>query len=214
MGFKVSAGSGGGDFTPVPEGTHVGRCIRFVDLGTQVDEWQGKRKTLRKIVLSWEIPSQRTEDDRPMTISKRYTASLGEKATLRADLEAWRGRAFSDAELAGFEMRNILGKPCMLSVTHKTNDGKTRAQVKAILAMPPGVTCAEAENELIFFSMEEGFDADLFEALPDWQKEVISASPEYKEARGSRAPVANGGYDDDDDIPFENPYKRARAFVV
>jgi hypothetical protein len=66
---------------------------------------------------------------KPFTVSKFYTASLGEKANLRADLKNWRGRDFTDEELAGFEAKNILGKPCMLSVVETESEGKTYSNI-------------------------------------------------------------------------------------
>ena len=46
------------------------------------------------------------EDDngRRFQLRKDYKNSLHEKAGLRKDLEAWRGRRFTDAELAGFDL--------------------------------------------------------------------------------------------------------------
>ena len=56
----------------------------------------------------------------PRTISPRYTASLNVKSVLRRDLSAWRGRDFTQAELEEFNLRNIVGAPCLLQVIHLT----------------------------------------------------------------------------------------------
>lgn len=70
--------------TMVPEGTHVGRCYAVVDLGTHHEEWKGKPKTRRKVILSFEFPSQmhvfkEEEGEQPMGRSKTFTNSLGRK---------------------------------------------------------------------------------------------------------------------------------------
>ena len=57
---------------------------------------------------------------KPRAISETYTNSLGEKANLRKMLENWRGRAFTQEEMDGFDLRNVLGKACMISVVHGT----------------------------------------------------------------------------------------------
>lgn len=199
----------GGDFAPPPAGTHVAVCYRLVDLGTQKIEFQGETKMQRKIMLSWELPDELMEDGRPFTVSKRYTLSSHEKATLRAHLEAWRGRAFTEAELdpanpAGFNIKNILGKGCLLSVVHNTKDGKTYANVGSLSKLLKNQTPPAPKNEILYFSLDE-FDPVAFDKLSDGIKKAISVSPEYLR-RG--APQSGGDqYDErnpppDDDIPF------------
>ena len=86
----IAKDSGEGSFTPVPPGMHLARCYRIVDLGTQKSEYQGQTKYLQKVMIQFEVHG---EDDKgkalvtnkgePMSISKNYTLSLAEKATLR-----------------------------------------------------------------------------------------------------------------------------------
>ena len=108
-------GSNKGDFKQVEPGSHLARCYRIIDLGTQQDEWQGETKHFRKVMIEWEVPAETIEIDgiqKPLTISRWYTASLGKKANLRRNLEGWRNKAFTDEELAGFDLKNVLTKPC------------------------------------------------------------------------------------------------------
>ena len=42
-------------FKNVPAGSHLGRCYRIVDLGSQKVEYMGETKVQRKIMLSWEL---------------------------------------------------------------------------------------------------------------------------------------------------------------
>lgn len=80
----IASDTGGGDFRPVPQGVHTGRCVRVIDLGTQPREFQGKPKPpARKVSLTWELHGEdedgtplKTDDGKPLTISKRYTLSL------------------------------------------------------------------------------------------------------------------------------------------
>ena len=50
--------SGGKEFEQAPAGTHVARCIKLIDLGTQFGEYQGKPTSARKVVVSWELPNE------------------------------------------------------------------------------------------------------------------------------------------------------------
>ena len=193
--------SGGGDFEQPPVGTFVGRCIKIIDIGTQKGEWQGKANFKRQVVIGWELPTElMAEGDyagKPFVVSKFYTASLGEKANLRKDLQNWRGREFTSEELAGFDSKNILGKPCMLSLT--ANDkGKTR--VTGVMAMPKGMEVPAQINQGVYFSLDE-FDTNVFEGLPKGFKAMITASPEYQHVNKTGKP--SGSMSDlDDDTPF------------
>lgn len=198
--------SGGGDFEQPPVGTHVARCIKIIDIGTQKGEYQGKVTIRRQVIIGWELPNElMTEGDyagKPFTVSRFYTASLGEKANLRKDLANWRGRDFTEQELAGFEAKNILGKPCMLSLT-QNDKGKTR--VTGVIALPKGAAVPDQINQSVYFSLErDEFSPEGFEALSDGIKKLITVSPEYQELRNQPQKAKGGGkFDDmDDDIPF------------
>lgn len=200
MGLIVKAS--GGDFTPAEAGTFTARCARIVDLGTQEGEYKGKKTSRRKVAVYWEIPDQRTESDDPMLVRKMYTASLGDKAPLRKDLETWRGRKFTDGELKGFDLKAVLNAPCLLTIVHANRDGNTYANVESVTAPPRGVVVPPLEGEEVFFSLDD-FDPVVMEKLSESVREQISASPEYAEAvsrvSGGRQ---DAGPEGDDDIPF------------
>lgn len=195
--------SGGGDFEQPPVGTHVARCIKIIDIGTQRGEYQGKATLRRQCIIGWELPNElMSEGDhagKPFTVSRFYTASLGEKANLRKDLENWRGRQFTDEELNGFESKNILGKPCMLSITE--ND-KHRVRVTGVMALPKGTPVPNQINPLTYFSLDE-FSQEAFDKLSEGIKKLIQVSPEYQQATSPAQQKKPGAFDDmEDDIPF------------
>lgn len=181
--------NGGGDFEQPPVGTHVALCVKMIDIGTQRGEYQGKATIKRQCIIGWELPNElMTEGERagmPFTASKFYTASLGEKANLRKDLRNWRGRDFTEAELQGFEARNILGKPCMLALTA---DEKGKVRVTAVMALVKGTKVPAQVNPTVYFSLDE-FDQAVFDSLSDGYKRLITASPEYAELKNPN----NGG---------------------
>ena len=198
--------SGGGDFEQPPVGTYPARCIKIIDLGTQKGEYQGKANFKRQVIIGWELPTElMAEGDyigKPFVVSKFYTASLNEKATLRKDLQNWRGREFSPAELGGFDSKNILGKACMLSLT--ANDkGKTR--VTGVMALPKGMAIPAQINESVYFSLDE-FDRQVFEAISKGIKAMIEVSPEYQHIlrKGNTPEDETDGFDGDPgpDVPF------------
>jgi hypothetical protein len=194
--------NGGKEFEQAPVGNHIGRCVGMIDLGTQQGEYLGKTTHARKIVLRFELPNELISEGewagKPFTVSKFYTASLGEKANLRKDLESWRGRPFTPEELRGFESKNLLDKPCMVNVT-RTEKGK--AKIAGITPMPKGLTAPGRVNDLLYFSLEpDEYRPDAYELLNDYWKGEIQKSPEWSDLQGK--PRRSAVEEMESDIPF------------
>ena len=185
----IARESGGGkDFDPIPEGVHIGRCYGVVDLGTHHNAKFDR--TSRRVLIQWEIPSERIELERdgqtldlPRAISKAFTLSVNEKAALRKLVEAWIGRKLTATELAGFDVKNLLGKACQIQIVHaQSQDGtRTYANIGAVMALPKGAAAPEPENPPVYWAFEEGTVPVLPENLPGWIKEQIQESQEWKE---------------------------------
>lgn len=208
MGIYVSDTGGGGDFTPVPEGTHFAVCDMVVDLGKQRTTYMGDTTVKHQVYLRWQIPAERTEwtdgegvkHEGPMVIGKTYTSSLSEKANLRKDLQAWRGRAFTEEELDKFDISKLIGAPATISVTHKPREsGGVYANVTSIGGLPKGLDRPEVEGEPLIYGDE---DAEAYERLPKWLKEKVDGriqdvAPEPSDERNPPAYA-----DLDDEVPF------------
>jgi hypothetical protein len=195
--MKVSD-SGGGDFQRPDPGTYLARCVRIIDVGTQEGFEGGPDK--RQVVLAFELPTELIPDGeyagQPFMVSKFYTASLHEKANLRHDLEAWRTKPFTTTELEGFDLVNVLGKPCMVTVTLTPNK---KTKVAGVTACPKGTTVAEQFNPSLNFSLEPGeFDPATYDGLSDWFKETIAKSPEYQALKNGAADMAPEDFRDVD----------------
>jgi hypothetical protein len=174
----------GGQFEQAPAGAYMARCYKLVDLGTQITRFQDETKAARKVVISFELSGERMtgkyhpdSKGRLFSVQKWYTLSLGSKANLRADLESWRGRKFTDEERAGFALKKLLGAPCMLNLVQ---DGEY-TNIAAISAVPKGTVVPKQENQSVYFSLEKDeFDAGVLKSLPEKTQEKIKASPEYQ----------------------------------
>lgn len=198
-----------GTFELTPAGTFTAICYRFIDRGTQATEFNGEKKLRHEIMLTWELCGELMEDGRPFSISKTYTFSTHEKATFRRDLEAWRGKAFTDEDFEGpnaFNTKKLLGAPATLSVTHVTRGDKTYANVASLGKVMKGVEVPTLVNPTVYVALSRGeYDPVAFGALSDKLREIISRSPEHQElARNDHRADDPGyaGHDPDDDIPF------------
>ncbi len=181
MSLTISDTTTTDEYTPPEAGTFTARCASLIDLGTQATEWEGKAKTAHKVLLSFEITDSenRRADSSPHLLSKRFTASLHAKAGLRKFLESWRGRPFTPEELAGFDLKNILGLHCLIGVVHENKGDKTYANISSVMKLPKGMPAGAAELNPVAFDL----------AAPDWQvfaglssrlQGQIADSPEYQ----------------------------------
>jgi hypothetical protein len=202
-------------FQIAPAGTHLARLYRIIDLGTQMREYEGKVTMSRKAKFFFELHGEDAEgkaltttDGKPLIQSREYTVSLNEKANLRRDLEAWRGKAFSEDELKGFDISNILGHFCMVNISHRQKGDMTYADLKGVSAVPSIYKkqgLPEGINTTMIFNLDK-FDETMFDSLSENIKETIKKSPEYRSiGEQSKAyQEASGGSvaDMDNDIPF------------
>ena len=168
----------------VPSGTHVARCYSMIHIGTVEWEWQGETKYSNKIRVTFELPHEMRDfsgEQKPMVISKEYTLSLHEKSNLRRDLEGWRGKSFNNKELAHFDITNLISKECNISVIHKTSkSGNEFAQIGSISGITKGTKCPKQFNDSFIFNYEDNFNEDWLELQPEWIKDQIKGTDEYK----------------------------------
>ena len=143
VGVVVSAGK---QFTPAPDGVHPGVCCDIVDLGMVQTQWEGKKRVSHKVYLVWQIEAVNDETGKRFTVRRRYTASLHEKADLRKDLQSWRGKPFTEPELAAFDLDKVLGVGALLNIVHTMKDGSTWANVEAIMPLPKGQKALAVED--------------------------------------------------------------------
>ncbi|MCA0270262.1 MAG: hypothetical protein LCH53_13745 [Bacteroidetes bacterium] len=132
--------TGGGDFTPAPEGTYGAVCVDVVDLGMQTITGQYGTRTEHRVRIVWEIDEQK-EDGKRFIVSERYKLSLHEKAGLRKMLDTWRGQPFTAQDLEeGFDLERLLNAPAMVTVVHREGkEGQVYDNVRAVTRLPKGM---------------------------------------------------------------------------
>jgi len=198
-----------GDFKPAPSGAHQAILIGLLDLGTQESTYEGKTTHRRKVRLVFELHSEEavTDDGKPMVVGREFTLSSHEKSTLRNFIEGWRGKDFSDEEAEQFDYQTMLGKPCLLNITHSTSPaGKVYANVVSAMRVPKGFAVAEQVNPSTYLylgtetSNYAEYDPEVFNGLAQWLKEKIWKSPEYQAAVQRKVAVTSE--DEDQEIPY------------
>lgn len=193
---------------PIPEGTYLAVCGLLVDLGDQFNK--AYEKITRKVMIGWEIPDVTIEvngEEKPRMITNRYTASLNEASTLRKALAAWRGRDFTDEELEGFDLHNIVGTSCYLNIIHRESNGNTYANISSIMALPRKAEKGKLSEPPIVFDLDTASEEDI-ENLPGWIADIVRSSETYKNRQKIAEDLASISepkfqvLEDEEDLPF------------
>lgn len=182
MSLTVNENGGGAGIPILAEGSYAAVCYMLVDIGLQKNERYGNSS--RKVIIGWEIADEFVEVDgekKPRVFSARYTASLNEKAILRRDLAAWRGRDFTDDELKAFDLRSIVGAPCLVQVIHKDGgNGKTYANLASIMRLPKGMPAPQLTLDKVIYDIDESPIDDVAK-LPEWIANAVKSSESYQQ---------------------------------
>jgi hypothetical protein len=205
----MATDSGNGtSFPPVPTGNHRGVCVLLADLGNQrVQSQMYGEKVKHQVYVAWELPDETlewtdkdgNEKSGPRWIGKTYTVSLHENANLRADLESWRGRPFTEEERKGFDITKLIGVPALINVTHEVKGPKTYANVTAVTPLPKGMDKPTPTGATTVYDAD---NVSSFDDLPEWlqkkiQDQVVQNEDDPPEQRGAAFDT-----DLDDDVPF------------
>ena len=195
-----------------PSGNQIARCYGVIHVGSEQGEYQGSPITKNVVYVTWELPGSIIEFEKdgekqsfPMSISKEYTLSFGDKANLKKDVESWRGEELTAEEKDSFDIAKLAGAPCILNILHKTSKkGRKYAIVTSVTPLMQGQQAPKQVNDNIIFGYNP-FEKEVFDRVPSWLQERIMKTPEYDLATGasSEPPVTDqGAADESSDLPF------------
>lgn len=190
--------------TPIPEGTYLAVCNMLIDLGVQYNETY--KNSSRKVLVGWELPEETIVvdgEEKPRMLSKQYTASLSDKANLRQDLISWRSRDFTPDELKAFDLKNIVGKSCLITVIHRESNGKTYANISTIAALPKGMPKGQLSEPATVFDLDTCKLEDI-DNLPKWIADIVRKSQTYEERMAEPAAIEEYVEEmkDEEGLPF------------
>lgn len=209
----IASDNGGQSIPKLEGGVYTAVSSAIIDLGQQISEKFGK--TQRKFMMLWNVIGEEVEvngQKLARTMSKEYSFSLNEKSTLRKDLQAWRGKVFTDEELRGFNLLNIINKPCQLQILLEEKNGKQYNNIASIMALPKGMTVNLLEDTY-HFDFEDVETWRNWNKIPTWIQDRIKKADnyvssgvekyvtEYEEAVKDME-QSNVELNSDDDLPF------------
>lgn len=202
------------DFDPTPAGNHVARVYQIVHIGTIPETYMGEEKEMNKVRISFELPNEthvfkEENGEQPYVISQEYTLSMGEKANLRKLVEGIIGQGFLEVDAQSFEVTELLGRACMLNVIHRKSktSGRVYAQIASASPLPKGMEAPAPVNTPVILDYDN-WNEEVFKALPDFLKDKIRSSREYKALKGEHneppveAYAEEGTALNEEDLPY------------
>ena len=166
---------------PLEPGVYMAVCVVVADLGDQYSEKY--KKSSRKVVFSFDIPSETIEIDgeqKPRQLSKRCTFSVSNKGTLNKMLNAWMNANMSEQELGELDLFSLIGRGCQIRVT-VSEDG-AHNNIEDVMALPKGMPAPQSDTAPITYDIDEdGFTGEKWDALPTWMREAIEKSDQYQQ---------------------------------
>jgi len=195
-----------GSFTPVdlpnPQQT-VARCYSLIHIGTIPNVYKGVRKGMvEKIFITFELPKLKAvfseeRGEEPFAVSLELTLSTNDNSNFSALISSWRGIPFTAEEKKnGFDPTKMLGKKALVNIGHKPKadfKGQTldritnqnsRLVLNAIAACPKEMDVPEMINKRQLWDWDEiaekGFDQEKFEEIPEFLRNKMIESEEYR----------------------------------
>lgn len=166
---------------PLEPGVYMAVCVVVADLGDQYGE--KFKKSSRKVVFSFDIPSETIEIDgeqKPRQLSKRCTFSVSKKGTLNKMLNAWMNANMSEQELGELDLFSLIGRGCQIRVT-VSEDG-AHNNIEDVMALPKGMPAPQSDTAPVTYDIDEdGFFGEKWDALPAWMREAIEKSDQYQQ---------------------------------
>jgi hypothetical protein len=163
------------DYELPPEGlTHPAVLVRLVDEGVI----QSKFGQSRQCLMTFELCAERTLEDQPVLAFKRVFNMSTRSKNMREIVRALSGLH----DVAQVDLKDLIGKPCTLSIEHVTNDdGNVYADVE-VKAVRGKAAPYKPVTESIFVSLHiDDFDEAEVAKLIDRQREKVMSSPTYKQ---------------------------------
>jgi hypothetical protein len=170
------------------EGTHVARLLGIVDLGHQPPFiYEGKKvESQYKYEFTYELVNHTMEDGRPFVVSEELTnknwedEKTGRASTLVSRARSLLGKGY---KLGLIDVTEMLGEPCMVSVSLNNNGyAKVKGQA-AVGSVPFGMDVDPLANEPYFFDMDDDKpDMTLWDKMPEFKQKKIMEALNYPDS--------------------------------
>ncbi len=190
---------------PLESSVYMAVCVLVADLGDQYSEKY--KKTSRKVVFSFDIPSETIEIDgelKPRQLSKRATFSVNKNSALYKLLNSWLNTKMDESELRELDLLSLVGHGCQIRVT--VSDDGIHNNIEDVMALPKGVATPISSTVPITYDIDvDGFTGKKWDMLPDWIKAAVEKSEQYQQDPPDKPldmPAPDGTGQGEEDCPI------------
>lgn len=186
------------------EGLYPAVLARVIEVGDQEDKYGVKTK----VVLAFTIPSQSIEIDGEKKQKMMMTFPLNQTSNPDSTLMKYM-KAFG-----GATWEEVLNKPCMIEISHKTVKGEVRDNITNVVKAMAGMSIPAPDCDTYIFDFENP-SKDVWDKLSEYRQGQIRDAVNYpgskveamlegkQYAEEQKADAHTAADDDfDDDIPF------------
>lgn len=183
---KKASKGGDGNYEKAPPGNHPAVCVGMIDLGTQLNNYQGNEKYEHRVYFVWELVGEKNTEGKNFLLGIDLNISLSELAKLRKWIEARTGQQIPDG--AEYDISAELGKPCLLNVIHKNGYPK----IDSLSSLPKGMPTPVSTITPVALTLDEIKAGATIPAWVPWSygepiSEIVKRCEEWKDG-GGQAP--------------------------
>lgn len=176
-----------------PEGQFAAVCLDLISMGMRVNEFQGHQSASESCVFVF-ATGEKNSKGQEFYVSTEMTLSMSAKAKLPKFLTGWRGKAFTNEELAaGVDLKSLVGKTALISLVKKfaLQSGNARVDIDTIMPLPKGM-----QPPVVGKYVRPEF----------WARKKLEYAMAYNDfiGRAKRGDAEGSGeiVDDEDSVPF------------
>lgn len=184
----------GGNFTPaepMEAGNYPCRIVQVIDLGLQPQRaWEGQEKPpAQSLMVTYEFTDEfmKDEEGKEMTDKPRWLSEEFPLRSLDSDLakSTKRYKALDPKEDLGGDWSQLVGMPCMVTVTCTEGKGKNAGRTFNNIGGVSAMRSRDAERTAELVNPPKILDLDnpdleIFKSLPEWLQDKIKANLEFK----------------------------------
>lgn len=183
------------------EGVYPARLARIIEIGDQEDKYGVKSR----VIFAFTIPSQTIEIEGEKKQRMMMTFPLNKTSNPDSTVAKY------VKALGGATWEDIIGKPCMIEVSHKVKDGVTRANITNVTRPMAGFEVDVPDCDVFIFDYDAP-SKEVFDKLSEFRQEQIKQAVNYNGSKVQQmlegttpqqyAQDAVADNITDDDIPF------------
>ena len=186
----------------IEEGVYPARLARIIEIGDQEDKYGVKSR----VIFGFTIPSQTIEIEGEKKQRMMMTFPLNKTSNPDSTVARY------VKALGGATWEDILGKPCMIEISHKTVNGVTRMNITNVTRPMAGFEVPQPDCDVFIFDYDNP-NKEVYEKLSEYRQEQIKQAVNYQgsaveamlEGKMTSQQYAQEAVEDamtDDDIPF------------